>query len=151
MDIVSLFLSRLQLTEHFLCVIYLNVLHLLIFHLLFLIVVILIVLLTLFHLGKKLLFYQFSIQIDAPMRNVYEHAQIVKHVAQSQKILGVCLTELFIVQVFEKILDPDVIYYKRSDDLFLWELKKHLDHIWIRYQIIRVPHYFKELQTYATV
>ena len=119
MDIVSLFLSRLQLTEHFLCVIYLNVLHLLIFHLLFLIVVILIVLLTLFHFDKKLLFYQFSIQIDAPMRNVYEHAQIVKHVAQSQKILGVCLIELFIVQVFEKVLNPNVIYYKRSDDLFL--------------------------------
>ena len=53
---------------------------------------------------QKLIFKQILVDFDAPLGDVYEHAQVVEYVAQTKEILPIRLRELLIIEILEKVL-----------------------------------------------
>ena len=81
---------------------------------------------------QKLFFKQILVDFDAPLGDVYEHAQVVEYVAQTEKVLPIRLRKLLIIEILEKVLQPLILDEEGSDDLFLGKFEQDLDQVCTR-------------------
>jgi hypothetical protein len=68
---------------------------------------------------QELLLQQFFVNFDAPFRNVDKNTQIVEDVTETQEVLPIRLAQLYIIKVFEKLLQSLILHEVGCDNFLL--------------------------------